>query len=68
MATDNTGGLSEVMTASLDSLYDAGLRMRGDLTLAIKALMQAEEIVYTLDADPLLVDTAFTQVRELMLR
>ena len=65
--TDNTGGLSDVMTASLDSLYDAGLRMRGDLTLAIKALMQAEEIVYTLDADPLLVDTAFTQVRELML-
>ena len=64
---DNTGGLSEVMTASLDSLYDAGLRMRGDLTLAIKALMQAEEIVYTLDADPLLVDTAFKQVRELML-
>jgi ubiquinone biosynthesis protein len=62
------GGLGNVMTAALDKMYDAGLRMRGDLTLAIKALMQAEEIVYTLDPAPMLIDTAFTQVRELMVQ
>ncbi len=66
--SETGGGLSDVMTAALDKLYDAGLRMRGDLTLAIKALMQAEEIVYTLDPAPMLVDTAFTQVRELMIQ
>jgi len=66
--SDTGGGIGGVMTAALDKMYDAGLRMRGDLTLAIKALMQAEEIVYTLDPAPMLIDTAFTQVRELMVQ
>jgi predicted unusual protein kinase regulating ubiquinone biosynthesis (AarF/ABC1/UbiB family) len=66
--SETGGGIGNVMTAALDKLYDAGLRMRGDLTLAIKALMQAEEIVYTLDPAPMLVDTAFAQVRELMIQ
>jgi predicted unusual protein kinase regulating ubiquinone biosynthesis (AarF/ABC1/UbiB family) len=59
--------ISSAMKALLDAMYDAGLRMDPQLTLALKAMIQAEETVRTLDPSLPLVDTAFTATKELLL-
>ncbi|MBK8050273.1 MAG: AarF/ABC1/UbiB kinase family protein [Anaerolineales bacterium] len=50
--------ISGAMKAMFDALNRAGLRMDADLTLALKALIQAEEITCTLDPSLPLVNTA----------
>ena len=57
-------GLAGIINAAMDIMYQSGLRMDGDLTVAVKALVQSEEIVTTLDPEPLIVDIAFRTVRE----
>jgi ubiquinone biosynthesis protein len=58
--------LSGAMGAIFDGMYKAGLRLDAELTLAIKALIQAEEIVSTLDPNISLIDTAFSAAKELV--
>jgi ubiquinone biosynthesis protein len=58
--------LSGAMTAIFDGMYRAGLRLDAELTLAIKALIQAEEIVSTLDPNISLIETAFASAKELL--
>jgi ubiquinone biosynthesis protein len=58
--------LSGAMTAIFDAMYKVGLRLDSELTLAIKALIQAEEIVSTLDPQISLIDAAFTAAKELL--
>lgn len=56
------------MKALFDALYNAGLHMDPQLTLALKAIVQAEETVRRLDPDLPLVDTAFSATKELLLQ
>lgn len=55
------------MSTVLDALSRAGLRMDPDLTLALKAMIQAEETAHKLDPDLLLVDAALEATRDLLL-
>ena len=43
------GSLSEVLNATFSVLNNNGLRLGSDLTMALKTLVQAEEIVHVLD-------------------
>ncbi len=56
--------------AAVQALFDAlnrnGLRMDAELTLALKAMIQAEETVSRLDPTLPLVDTAFGATKELL--
>ena len=63
---DSTLSISSAMRALLDAMYGAGLRMAPQLTLALKAMMQAEETVRALDPSLPLVDTAFSATKELL--
>ncbi len=63
---DSTMSISTAMKALLDAMYTAGLRMDPQLTLALKAMIQAEETVRTLDPSLPLVDTAFNATKELL--
>ncbi|MFN8469636.1 MAG: AarF/UbiB family protein [Caldilineaceae bacterium] len=58
--------LSGAMKALLDAMYGAGLRMDPQFTLALKAMIQAEETVRTLDPTLPLIDTAFSATKELL--
>jgi ubiquinone biosynthesis protein len=64
--SDSTMSISSAMKALLDAMYSAGLRMDPQLTLALKAMIQAEETVRTLDPSLPLVDTAFSATKELL--
>lgn len=64
---DEGGGFAGIVNAALDVLYESGLRLDRDLTVALKALIQAEEIVTTLDPNIYIVNVAFASVRESML-
>jgi ubiquinone biosynthesis protein len=66
--SDTTMSISTAMKALLDAMYSAGLRMDPQLTLALKAMIQAEETVRTLDPTLPLVDTAFAATKDLMLQ
>jgi ubiquinone biosynthesis protein len=46
---DEAGSLSAVLTGVFDVLAKNGLRLGRDLTMALKTLVQAEQIVHTLD-------------------
>lgn len=65
-AEDNNS-FAGIVNAALDVLYESGLRLDGDLTIALKALIQAEEIVSALDPQPLVIEIAFATVRESLL-
>lgn len=58
--------VSGAMTAVLDALSRAGLRMDPDLTLALKAMIQAEETAHTLDPNLMLADAAMNATRDLL--
>jgi ubiquinone biosynthesis protein len=64
--SDGGMSLSGAMKALLDAMYGAGLRMDPQFTLALKAMIQAEETVRTLDPTLPLVDTAFSATKELL--
>lgn len=66
--SDTSMSISTAMKALLDAMYSAGLRMDPQLTLALKAMIQAEETVRTLDPTLPLVDTAFAATKELMVQ
>jgi ubiquinone biosynthesis protein len=53
------------MASILDALQRHGLRMDPDLTLALKAMIQAEETAHTLDPDLNLVQTCLEATRDL---
>ncbi len=63
---DSSMSISGAMKALLDAMYGAGLRMDPQFTLALKAMIQAEETVRTLDPCLPLVDTAFAATKELL--
>lgn len=58
--------LSGAMSAIFDALYKAGLRLDSELTLALKALIQAEQIVSTLDPNLSLIDAAYSSAKEML--
>jgi ubiquinone biosynthesis protein len=67
--TSFSGGSMSIggaMKALFDAMYNAGLRMDPQLTLALKAMIQAEETVRTLDPQLPLVDTAFDATKSLL--
>ena len=64
--SDSSMSISGAMRALLDAMYSAGLRMDPQFTLALKAMMQAEETVRTLDPALPLVDTAFAATKDLL--
>jgi predicted unusual protein kinase regulating ubiquinone biosynthesis (AarF/ABC1/UbiB family) len=59
------------MGAAVQALFDAlnrnGLRMDAELTLALKAMIQAEETVARLDPELPLIGTAFDATKELLM-
>jgi ubiquinone biosynthesis protein len=64
--SDRGMSISGAMTALLDAMGSVGARMDPQFTLALKAMIQAEETVRTLDPSLPLVDTAFAATKELM--
>jgi ubiquinone biosynthesis protein len=65
MFGDEQMNLSEPLQEMLNSMRRAGLRLDPSLTLALKALFQAEETVRTLDPDLPLVAVAFEELKHL---
>ncbi len=65
MFSDEQMNLSEPLQAMLNSMRRAGLRLDPSLTLALKALFQAEETVRTLDPCLPLVTVAFEELKHL---
>lgn len=63
--TDVNMSIASAMSAVFDALTRAGLRMNADLTLAVKAMIQAEETVRTLDPSLPLVETALDAAKQL---
>ncbi len=57
---------SRLMSAMFSVLASHGLRLDHALTLAVKALVQAEELVRTLSPNLPLVDTGYEEARELL--
>jgi ubiquinone biosynthesis protein len=64
--SDRGMSISGAMTALLDAMGSSGARMDPQFTLALKAMIQAEETVRTLDPSLPLVDTAFAATKELL--
>jgi len=65
--TDTPLSLSSAMKAMFDAMNRAGVRMDADLTLAMKAMIQAEETVRMLDPTLPLINTALTAIKQLFL-
>lgn len=63
--TDATMSISGAMSAVFDALARAGLRMNTEMTLALKAMVQAEETVRTLDPHLPLIETALEAAKQL---
>jgi len=61
-----SGDFSRLMSAMFGVLSKRGLRLDQALTLAVKALVQAEELVRTLSPELPLVDTGYEEARELI--
>jgi ubiquinone biosynthesis protein len=59
--------LGQAISGILGSLYDLGLRMDQDFTLAIKAIIQAEEITTTLAPSFDLIEQGVADARDLIL-
>jgi ubiquinone biosynthesis protein len=64
--SDTGMSIAGAMTALLDAMGSAGVRMDPQFTLALKAMIQAEETVRTLDRSLPLVDTAFAATKDLL--
>jgi ubiquinone biosynthesis protein len=61
-----SGDFSRLMSAIFGVLAKRGLRLDEALTLAVKALVQAEELVRTLSPHLPLVDVGYEEARELL--
>ena len=61
-----SGNFSRLMSALFGVLSSRGLRLDQALTLAVKSLVQAEELVRTLSPELPLVDTGYEEARELI--
>jgi ubiquinone biosynthesis protein len=59
--------MGAVVSSILGSLYDEGLRMDQDFTLAIKAIIQAEEITHALNPSFSLIDEGVADARSLFM-
>lgn len=57
-------GVGEAISAVLGAVFDNGLRLDNDLTLAIKAVVQAEETATTLAFDIDIASAAFEEARD----
>lgn len=65
MFADDQMNLSGPMQDLTDAMRNAGLRLDPSLTLALKALFQAEQVVHELDPKMPLIAVAFTELKEL---
>lgn len=65
MFQDEQMNLSAPMEDMLESMRRSGYRLDPSLTLALKSLFQAEEIVSTLDPDLPLIAVAFQELKQL---
>lgn len=63
---DSSLSIGAAVQALFDALNRNGLRMDAELTLALKAMIQAEETVSRLDPHLPLIDTAFGATKELL--
>lgn len=64
--TGKGGGISGLLGAVLGLMHEYGLRLRQELTLAIKSMLQAEEAAHTLNPDVDLVGIALNESRALI--
>jgi ubiquinone biosynthesis protein len=64
----NGQDMGMVVSSILGSLYEQGLRMDQDFTLAIKSIIQADEITRSLSPDFSLLDEGVTDARELIMQ
>ena len=65
--SDGTAGIGAVMGNAVHVLFDNGLRLNQNLTLAIKAITQAEEIISTLSANIQFMRMANREIRYLLM-
>jgi ubiquinone biosynthesis protein len=63
---DENSSFSNVMNLTLNLMHEAGLRLNDDLTLAIKATIQAEEAALLLDPNVLFVDISIKEGQALL--
>jgi ubiquinone biosynthesis protein len=64
--TGEGGGIGNMMGVIMGLMHEHGLRLNHELTLAIKAMLQAEEAAHTLDPDVDLVAIAFSESKRLL--
>ena len=62
------GSLSEVLNAVFGVLNRNGLHLSSDLTMALKTLIQAEEIVHTLDPTLDITTEAFAYIQDMLVQ
>jgi ubiquinone biosynthesis protein len=65
--SEGGAGIGAVMANAVNVLFDNGLRLDQNLTLAIKAITQSEEIISTLDANIQFMRMANREIRQLVL-
>lgn len=65
--SEEGAGIGAVMGNAVNVLFDNGLRLDQNLTLAIKAITQAEEIISTLDANIQFMRLANSEIRQLVM-
>ncbi|MBK8048497.1 MAG: AarF/ABC1/UbiB kinase family protein [Anaerolineales bacterium] len=63
---DEAGSLSAVLNGVFGVLAENGLRLGRDLTMALKTLIQAEQIVHILDRDLNIQNEAFADIQVFM--
>jgi ubiquinone biosynthesis protein len=66
MLSEAGSGMAGTMSAILDLMHQHGLRLQHELTLALKAMLQAEEAAMTLDPSVELVVVALSESRNLV--
>ena len=64
---DGSGGIGGALSAVMGATYDNGLRLDNDLTLAIKAVIQAQETLTLLDPRIDLGNAAIQETRDALL-
>src|SRR5512136_1485290 len=63
---DVGASLSEVLSAVLKSLADNGFRMNPNMTLAVKVIVQVEEVMRTLNPEESMIFGAITEAQEVL--
>jgi ubiquinone biosynthesis protein len=66
--SETVPSLASILEETLALVHGHGLRIHPDLTLAIKALVQCEQIIRVVAPHISMIDTAFSEIQKLMLQ